>query len=383
MKHQHKNISRRLAAAVMAGAMMVSMAGMTASAQQGDPAEPKYVYSEGDTFTITKYLEIPAYIMTPDVTFNFTITGAANVGTQKINGIPVQAGAAGDISQTAGADFNPGTTVPNAGRIEDAKATFEVDLSKYNAPGIYKYSVAENTANPYDGVTYSSEAKDLYVYIQNKVDGEGSYVDSNDDGIPDREVAYVMLVNAGQDPTVAAGKDDSFTNKYGKDDDGDDTLYDLTLTKKITGNVANLNDEFDFTVTIDADNANDKFVLKRGETYTVIGNGQTKVESLGNGESITIIGLSKEDAYTIVEDYGTKEGYTTTATVDGTTYDLKGGLTVEDKDGISADVAVVYTNDKTASTPTGVVMTVVPYIVMVVAAAGVAFLFLYRRHSEF
>ena len=93
--------------------------------------------------------------------------------------------------------------------------------------------------------------------------------------------------------------------------------------------------------------------------------------------------VSKEDAYTIVEDYGTKEGYTTTATVDGTTYDLKGGLTVEDKDGISADVAVVYTNDKTASTPTGVVMTVVPYIVMVVAAAGVAFLFLHRRHSEF
>lgn len=383
MKHQHKNISRRLAAAVMAGAMMVSMVGMTAFAQQGDPAESEYVYSTGDTFAITKYLEIPAYIMTPDVTFSFTITGATNVVEQTIGGIPVQAGSTGDIKQTEGAAFDPGTTVPTEDRTEEEQAIFKVNLKSYNAPGIYKYSVAEDRTNPYDGVTYSTETKDLYVYIQNKVDGEGNYVDSNTDGTPDLEVAYVMLVNANGDPTVPADKDNSFKNKYGKGESGEDTVYDLTLTKKITGNVANLSDKFDFTVTINADNASDKFVLKRGETYTVIGNGQTKVEALGNGESITIIGLSKEDAYTIIEDYGTKEGYITTATVDGKTYNLKGGLTVEDKDGISADVTVVYTNDKTASTPTGIAMTIAPYAIMVVAAAGVAFLFLRRRHSEF
>ena len=362
---------------------MVSMVGMTAFAQQGDPAESDYDYTTGEIFAITKYLEIPAYIMTPDVTFDFTIDGATNVGEQNINGIPVQAGATGDIIQTVGADFNPGTTVPTADRTEDAQATFKVDISKYSAPGIYKYSVAEDDTNPYDGVTYSSEAKDLYVYIQNKVDDDGNYIDTDEDGIPDREVAYVMLVDAGENPGSAANKDDSFTNKYGKDDSGEDTVYNLTLTKKITGNVANLSDEFDFTVTINADNDNDKFVLKRGETYTVIGNGQTEIKSLGNDESITIIGLSKEDTYMIVEDYGDKAGYTTTATVNGSKYELNGGLVVEGKDDISGDISVVYTNDKTASTPTGVMMTVAPYIVMVVAAAGVAFLFLRRRHSEF
>lgn len=384
MKHQHKNISRRLAAAVMAGAMMVSMVGMTAFAQQGDPAESEYVYSTGDTFTITKYLGIPAYIMTPDVTFDFMITGATNVGKQTIGDIPVQAGATGDIKQTAGANFDPGTTVPTEARTEEEQATFKVNLNKYNAPGIYKYSVAEDRTNPYDGVTYSTETKDLYVYIQNKVDGEGNYVDSNTDGTPDLEVAYVMLVNANGDPTVPADKDNSFKNKYGKGESGEDTVYDLTLTKKITGNVANLSDKFDFTVTINADNASDKFVLRQqGETDKIIGDNERTVVTLGNNESITIYGLSTKDTYTIVEDYGTKEGYTTTATVDEVTYNLNGGLTVEEEDGINADVSVVYTNDKTASTPTGVVMTVAPYIVMVAVAAGVAFLFLRRRHSEF
>ncbi|OUP17020.1 hypothetical protein B5F29_13765 [Lachnoclostridium sp. An196] len=384
MKHQHKNISRRLAAAVMAGAMMVSMVGMTAFAQQGDPAESEYVYSTGDTFTITKHLKIPAYIMTPDVTFGFTITGATNVGEQTIGDIPVQAGTTGDIEQTVGANFDPGTTVPTVDRTEDEKATFKVNLSMYNAPGIYKYSVAEDSTNPYDGVTYSTEAKDLYVYIQNKLDQDGNYIDENNDKIPDREVAYVMLVNAGENPEASAYKDDSFTNKYGKDESGEDTVYDLTLTKKITGNVANLNDEFDFTVTINADNVNDKFVLRQqGEEDRIIGDNEGTVVTLGNNESITIYGLSAKDTYTIVESYGTKEGYTTTATVDEVTYNLNGGLTVEEEDGINADVSVVYTNDKTASTPTGIAMTIAPYAIMVVAAAGVAFLFLRRRHSEF
>ena len=53
MKHQHKNISRRLAAAVMAGAMMVSMVGMTAFAE-GDPITSlpisKIVTTDGDTY---------------------------------------------------------------------------------------------------------------------------------------------------------------------------------------------------------------------------------------------------------------------------------------------------------------------------------------------
>ena len=39
MKHQNKNISRRLAAAMMAGAMMVSMVGMTACAATGGTSE--------------------------------------------------------------------------------------------------------------------------------------------------------------------------------------------------------------------------------------------------------------------------------------------------------------------------------------------------------
>lgn len=384
MKHQHKNISRRLAAAVMAGAMMVSMVGMTAFAQQGDPAESEYVYSTGDTFTITKYLEIPAYIMAPDVTFDFTITGATNVGEETIGGIPVQAGTTGDIQQIVGADFDPGTTVPTENRTEEEQATFKVNLNKYNAPGIYKYSVAENSTNLYDGVTYSTETKDLYVYIQNKLGQDGNYIDENNDKIPDREVAYVMLVNAGQDPEVSTNKDDSFTNKYGTDGSGEDTVFNLTLTKEITGNMANLRDRFDFYITITGNVEGEKYVLEQNGSTKVISSGISDKVTLGDGDSITIYGLSKDDTYSIVESYGTKTGYTTEVSVNNEDYDLKSGLTVNNvNEDITGDVAVVYTNTKNASTPTGIAMTIAPYAIMVVAAAGVAFLFLRRRHSEF
>ena len=43
---------------------------------------------------------------------------------------------------------------------------------------------------------------------------------------------------------------------------------------------------------------------------------------------------------------------------------------------------VTITNDKSVGTPTGVIMNVAPYVLMVALAGGIAFFFLRRKHAE-
>lgn len=224
----------RVATTLVAGAMLTALA-MPAY------AEEDYTYKTGDTFTITKYLTVPANVFTPDVTFEFTVS-APTSATGTIDDMPVEAGKAGDITMESGADFNPETDVTDVAeaRTKNADATFKVKLNSYTHAGVYKYSVSEDTSDPYEGVTYTTETKDLYVFVQNVTDDDGTPVDNNGDDKTDLTVAYTMLVEAGQDATNPDYKSDSFTNNYASDTDPDAKVYNLTLTEKLMGNAANM-----------------------------------------------------------------------------------------------------------------------------------------------
>ncbi|HJC88165.1 MAG TPA: QVPTGV class sortase B protein-sorting domain-containing protein, partial [Candidatus Eisenbergiella intestinigallinarum] len=50
---------------------------------------------------------------------------------------------------------------------------------------------------------------------------------------------------------------------------------------------------------------------------------------------------------------------------------------------LNADKTIVYENIRNASTPTGVVLNIAPYIAMVALAGVLAFVFLRRRHNNF
>ena len=91
---------------------------------------------------------------------------------------------------------------------------------------------------------------------------------------------------------------------------------------------------------------------------------------LKDGESIQIYGLTESDKYTVTEaDYGS-DGYTTT---NGSKTDV-----VTD-DGDSYTV----TNDKSVTTPTGIVLSFAPYILLVALAGVFGVLFLRRKKEEF
>lgn len=93
-----------------------------------------------------------------------------------------------------------------------------------------------------------------------------------------------------------------------------------------------------------------------------------KIITLKDGQSATIHGLSVTDTYSVEEADYTSDGYTTT--VDG----AKSGTISEDK-------TVTFTNEKNASTPTGIMMNVAPYVLMVAVAAVLAVVFLRRKNN--
>lgn len=84
-----------------------------------------------------------------------------------------------------------------------------------------------------------------------------------------------------------------------------------------------------------------------------------------------------DDTYTVVE---TNEDYTPSINNDGVTVDgatATGDMTI---DKTSAAKTVAYTNERNASTPGGVIMTIAPYALMVVLAGAFAVVFLTRRN---
>ena len=377
MKLTRKSIGR-IAASFVATAMLATMAIVPASAYTQD--QP---YATGPSITFDKVLHVPANAFTPNATFNYTITQATAGSVTSIDNTPIEMGDPGDITftdSTAVFTSEANTEVGSLGaRTKTDEVAMTVDITKFNHAGIYKYVVTETLAAADANEAIASEgSKDLYVFVENDA--------SAPTGL---KVAYTMLVNSGTNPTQAANKDDSFDNYYGTTPGGDPTIYNLTLTKNIEGAGANKNGEFTFNVTITGTSTNEKYVLQDADgTYRVVTSGSPVEITLGDDETATIYGLSKSDTYQITETY--VDGYTTTATVDDASYtlvdlndqDTDPALTVDTTAMSESNVKVVYTNTKDSVTPTGIMMDIAPYALLVVIAAAGCFIFLRKRSSS-
>ena len=319
------------------------------------------------SFTITKNLTKEEETMVPNTTFNFTVSVATPGEGETRNEIPVSAGIDGGITATSGAVFAP-TEVLDPSTNVTSTATFGVNGTKFTTPGIYKYTISEVNSG-YDGISYSTNVLDLYVYVQN----EGGKV----------IVKHTELVDpdGGVD---GEAKIDSFTNDYDSIDK--DKLHDLVLYKVISGNSANMNEKFNFTVKIDGESGEKYYVeygtfgngnFTKGEKTVILTSGSEATITLGHNEAVKVYGLDSDDAYTITEQNANTNGYI-----------LKiNDADQKDEDGrtngtISANATVKYENSKNATTPTGVIMNVAPYALMVVIAlAGVA-VFMRKRVED-
>ena len=322
---------RKLTALFVAGTMMAAM-GTTAMAAE-NPAN----------LTITKELikEVNAYA--PNTEFQFSIVpGAAGVTE---DGMPITAGPEGGVSFAGGNDSVKFTDGVGQGSMEQT-LSLVVNNGSFSAPGIYRYTVSEVKGN-YEGVQYDETTKNFDVYV-------------NSDG----DVYAYTFTDAGAED----GKDDGvFTNKY----DENTGLGDLKITKEVTGNQGNKSQEFTFTIGVDGADGEQYHVVYGSENTVVeLNSGETKEIQLSDGETATIYGLSASDVYTVTEADYSSQGYDTTINEQDTN-------TVTGTLGDADEIKVV--NEKEATTPTGIVTDIAPYVIMVAAAVVLGFAFLRKR----
>lgn len=357
MSLKNNKFLRRMAVAVMTGAMMVSMLGMTAFAETSAITSVdlvKKVTTDGDTYA-------------PNTSFTFTVAKAdkgdydGNVVYEGIEG--------GLVMGKSTLEFAPSGDAPAAEYSETGKIA--VNASVFTAPGVYHYTVTE-TAGSYEGIVYDTTVRDVYVYVVNGTSG--------------LEVKHVIVTKDVDDETTGETKKVKqsgleFINDYGADENNDST-HDVIITKVVAGDQGDKNKDFSFEVSVAGGSGEWYKVVKTEKSGTttegiiVSGANATKY-TLKDGESIRIYGLSESDTYTVTEEKYEADGYETTVKIGEddavTTNTATGKLTAD-------ATAVTVTNTKNAVTPTGIILNIAPYILMVAVAGVLAFLFLRKRN---
>ena len=355
-----RRMNKRMAAATLAGAMVLSMNGMA--------------WAEVTEFNLTKEVTTDGNTHAPNTTFRFTITeGDAST----FEGAVVSAGVKDGLTLDTANNFSfaPGDKVlasyTKTGKIK-------VDATKFTEPGVYHYLVTE-TQDTYDGITYDVTPRHVYVYVVNGTDGY--------------KVEAVKVVKDGD-----TAKEDNLkiVNSYGDGSTPNDDIHDFIIKKTVTGNQGHKNKPFSFTVTIDGDDADkegaEKYMAvktpKTGEAETIhITDGVPQNFTLMDGETLHIYGLSEKDTYTVTETDYSADGYTTIVKDDVENDEFENipaiGTPGEDGKVLTADGQVVeFINHKDVGPATGVAMTFAPYVLLVAAAGGLGAVVLGKKKRE-
>lgn len=351
-----KNLGR-VATTILATAMLASVSAVPAFAEDTTPVTSvpfdKVVTTDGNTFA-------------PNTAFEFEVKPAEG-GSATIDGdtVTVKKGI-DDVLSVADVQ-----STPNVADGTKESYTFDgaiaVDATKLEGqePGIYHYTINEKTGS-YEGIDYDTKTYDVYVY----------YV--NNEALTDQYVKAVVVTL--DDAKVGEGSF-TFTNNYGDNDtpEDDGKIHDVIVTKNVEGSLATMSDTFTFEVGVTgADGEVYKVVYtQNGEpvTTSVTSGTPITVNGIGDEDTIHIYGLSENDTYTVTEKDGVSQGYTVTDTVDENDGVVSGNVTV---DGDTESI----TNTKNASTPTGIVMNVAPYVLLVVVAAAGCFVFMRKRRED-
>lgn len=349
-----RRMNKRMATAALAGAMVLSMNGMSAFAAVTDFNLTKKVTTDGNTHA-------------PNTTFSFTIEPYVHTDTDKgdtFEGEAVSNGVAGGLTLDTANNFS---FAPEADTSAFYTKTGKIKVHPevFTEPGIYHYLVTE-TQGTYNGITYDVTPRHVYVYVVNKTDGKDGY-----------EVQAVKVVKDGE---TDKADDLEIVNRYGDGTTLEDDVHDFIIKKTVTGNQGHKNKPFSFTVTIEGDDADkegaEKYMAvktpKTGEAETIhITDGVTQTFTLMDSETLHIYGLSEKDKYTVTETDYSADGYTTTVKDSN----AEGFLTA---DGITVE----FINRKDVGPATGVAMTFAPYVLLVAAAGGLGAVVLGKKKRE-
>lgn len=433
-----KNLFRRATSALLAGTMVLATS-ITAFA-----ATTPEAYSPDANITIEKTLNAIQAGVWPDTTgFTFNLeavsytagpdtTNPAYTAYTKANLPMPAAGSANTAAALNGAGAMAETITVNGFDRTDAGTSQTKNVTTGNATytqaGVYTYMVNEiipADADKEPGVTYDGNLYYVNVYVTNVLKEDGTPL-LGTNGLPVVNVSNITAykgTNSSTDPAAAttgggekigmltpAGTDGAarnisypFTNDY--------TTTDLTVTKKVTGSMADINKEFSFTLVLTnshnvadtRDYAYQVWSMGPNETKDSISTDDTMVAGksgtlssgstfmLKHNEYIVIVGLATGEKVTVTED-GATDYKTSITTQNGSTtpsapdvIDLTSDKTAGEKT-LSTDAGAInqqdFVNKKEAVTPTGIALESVPFV-LIIFAAGVALFFILRgrKHS--
>lgn len=293
------------------------------------------------------------------------------------------------------------------------KKSLTVDLSgvTFTEPGVYRYIITESTTtgsgiiDGYEGEGNTPVVtRTLDVYVKDNTDTDGKklaiegYVLYKDTvtGAPNAEAT-----DDGETPNGAevegAVKSNSITNYYG--------TYSITFGKEVTGNQGSKDKYFEFTVELSNAAAGTVYTVDRtkadaksGTNSATIAANQEKdnVESftvaadktsvtqkfyLQDGQYLTILGLAEGTHYNITEnaeDYTSTEGITEANNAAEVAYtdDVEGNIE-------AADIKTGYTNDRSGTIPTGVILSIAgPAVVALAVIGGIIFMVFKRKKDD-
>lgn len=409
--------------------MMVMSMAMPAFAETWKDVSkfPKVVHTDGKT-------------LAPSTTFEFEVSASPAEGKHKykvkVNGQDVEksddtkegiAGALKLDSVTFKPDAdNLGTpdAAPNKGAhfVEESKVQIDEDAFKGKDNGIYVYKLKEKNSG-YEGIIYSKAEYKVYVFKY------------QDDAGNDKFATEFVAVKDAKGNAISQ-KVTQINNNYGKHNppenpdippvtppvtppggtnpNPNDTTHDVEITKKIIkGGYANMNESFDFYVTIkpkekkavriDPDTHEEIPEMYHVEPVSkkagyalgfkaLTADVESAAFKVSHEDGIHIYGLTIGDEVIIRE--GKNEYVMTVKDTSpaGKTY-LSAIVPAQDNNHKDIENTGAFTlkedeakveveNKKDFITPTGIVMNVAPYALMLAVAGGMGVVFLNRKKEE-
>ena len=200
---------------------------------------------------------------------------------------------------------------------------------------------------------------------------------------------FVLVDDEASTVTTASDKSPGWNSS---DDLETYDTYNITITKNITGPLADLTAGFPFTVTLTGE-MNAANIATDGTGENITNTSGTVTGTLGNGNTMIIKGLPTTVSFTVAEDNPMPDTYTTTATVTGvtgTTNASSASLTGNVKafsvvsDGATSNatdkIEITVENHLDVISPTGVVLRITPYVLML--GAGIMLFVLSRKRRN-
>lgn len=360
---------KTLAASAMSLALLAGVAALPAMA-----APPVNGVVTGTSYTAESTLRVAENIATPDVTLTYTVAPEAPTSNETHSGMNVYMGESSGAVINSGAvdyDYAAAGTNESGKQYYDVTKTFEITTvnSAFKHPGVYKYKITV-TATPSvtEGLTVSG-AKYLYVFVK-EADTAGYEV-------------YSVVMGTG------AAKSGEFVTTYylnGETPNPEDYAANVLVYNSVTGDLGDKTYPFSYSVTVPANCNYQTGTMVNGQfkadgTENKLTNGAAVTLTLKDGQAVMFYGVKDGERYTIAQNDANTMGYKTTVNTAEYKQAVTGNVE-KGSDFIAAFVNHRDTEDSTGVTPTGVIMNIAPYALMVVIAVAGVMVFMRKRVEE-